>query len=84
VEVFVHDPRADAEEAMHEYGVRPVSWEELPRADAIVAAVAHREFRDLSVEDLCRKVIKGGSFVDVKALFDQAALRASGLRVWRL
>lgn len=84
VEVFVHDPRADAEEAMHEFGVRPVSWEELPRADAIVAAVAHREFRDLSVEDLSRKVINGGSFVDVKALFDQAALRSSGLRVWRL
>ena len=84
VEVFVHDPRADAEEAMHEYGVQPVSWEELPRADAIVAAVAHREFRDLSVEDLSRKVINGGSFVDVKALFDQAALRSSGLRVWRL
>ena len=46
VEVFVHDPQADAEEAMHEYGVRLVRWDDLPRADAIVAAVAHREFRE--------------------------------------
>jgi UDP-N-acetyl-D-galactosamine dehydrogenase len=84
VEVCVHDPRAEAEAAMHEYGVRLMSWSELPRADAMVAAVAHSEFRALSAEDLCRKVIKGGCFVDVKALFDDVALRASGLRIWRL
>ncbi|KZS01104.1 UDP-glucose 6-dehydrogenase-like protein, partial [Daphnia magna] len=35
VEVSVTDPDADPEEAVHEYGVRPVTWAELPRADAI-------------------------------------------------
>ena len=84
VEVFVTDPQAEAEEAMHEYGVRLVSWSELPRADAIVAAVAHREFAELSVEELGRKLVKGGAFIDVKTSFDAAALRAAGLRVWRL
>lgn len=84
IEVFVHDPYADAEEAMHEYGVRLFAWDELPRADAIVAAVAHREFRQQSVEDLQKKMIKGGCFIDVKACFDQPQLEAAGLRVWRL
>ena len=84
VEVFVHDPLADAAEAEREYGVKLSSWEELPRADAIVAAVSHREIADRDVHDLSRKVIRDGCFIDVKAKFDAAALRQAGLRVWRL
>ena len=84
VEVFVHDPNASPEEAMHEYGVRLTDWSELPRADAIIAAVAHRSYQQLAVEDLTRKLTKGGCFIDVKAGFDAAALGAQGFRVWRL
>ncbi|MES2126778.1 MAG: nucleotide sugar dehydrogenase [Pseudomonadota bacterium] len=84
VEVFVHDPFADPEEAMHDYGVRLFKWDELPRADAIVAAVSHQQLLDLTVEDFQKKLIKGGSFIDVKARFDQAALEEAGVRVWRL
>ncbi|UDF37813.1 UNVERIFIED_ORG: nucleotide sugar dehydrogenase [Shinella sp. XGS7] len=84
VEVFVTDPQAEAPEALHEYGVKLVAWDELPRADAIVAAVAHREFADLSLEDLGKKLVKNGAFVDVKAAFDQRALAEAGYKVWRL
>ena len=84
VEVFVHDPMADPDEAMHEYGVRLLDWADLPRADAIVAAVAHRGFRALGLEDLTRKLIKGGCVIDVKSGLDEKALRDAGLHVWRL
>jgi UDP-N-acetyl-D-glucosamine/UDP-N-acetyl-D-galactosamine dehydrogenase len=84
VEVFVHDPWANADEAQREYGVTLSSWEELPRADAIIAAVAHREFAERDAHDLGRKTIRGGCFVDVKSRFDAAALREAGLRIWRL
>lgn len=84
VEVFVTDPQAESEEAEHEYGVKLVAWDELPRADAIVAAVAHREFAALSLEDLGKKLVKNGAFVDVKAAFDQRALAEAGYKVWRL
>ncbi|MFB9242240.1 nucleotide sugar dehydrogenase [Massilia antarctica] len=84
VDVFVHDPYADAEEAMHEYGVKLVSWDELPRADALVAAVSHRQLMATSIEDFQKKLIKGGVFIDVKAAFDQAALVDAGIKVWRL
>ncbi len=84
VEVFVTDPQAEVEEAMHEYGVRLLPWGEMPRADAIVAAVAHKEYAGLSVEELGRKLVKGGAFIDVKAAFDPEALRIAGFRVWRL
>jgi UDP-N-acetyl-D-galactosamine dehydrogenase len=84
IEVCVHDPWADPEEAMHEYGVRLFKWEDLPRADALVAAVSHRELVSLSLDDIQRKVIKGGCFIDVKAVFDQQALEQVGIRVWRV
>ena len=84
VEVLVTDPQADTEEAMHEYGVNLLPWADMPRADAVVAAVAHREYASLSMEDLSRKLVKGGAFIDVKAAFDPEALRIAGYRVWRL
>ncbi len=84
VEVHVTDAQADPAEAQHEYGVKLVPWEQLPRADAIVAAVAHREYAELSVDELGKKLAKGGAFIDVKAEFDQGALAAAGYRVWRL
>ena len=83
-DVYVTDARAGTEEAMHEYGVRLLPFDELPRADAIVAAVAHEEYAALGVEQLGKKMISGGAFIDVKAAFDASALRAAGYRVWRL
>ncbi len=84
VEVFVTDAQAEAEEAMHEYGVRLLPLADLPRADAIVAAVAHHEYAALGVEDLSKLLVKGGAFIDVKAAFDAPALREAGYVVWRL
>lgn len=34
-EIFVHDPAADPDEALHEYDIRLRSWEDLPAADAL-------------------------------------------------
>jgi len=84
VEVFVHDPFADPDEALHEYGVELSAWDDLPRGDAIVAAVSHAQLCALSPDDFQKKLIKGGCFIDVKACFDAPALRAAGIKVWRL
>jgi UDP-N-acetyl-D-galactosamine dehydrogenase len=50
----------------------------------MVVAVAHRRFRALDATELATKVVPGGCFIDVKAAFDTASLRAAGLCVWRL
>jgi UDP-N-acetyl-D-glucosamine/UDP-N-acetyl-D-galactosamine dehydrogenase len=84
VEVSVHDPLADASEATHEYGVTLQSWEQLPRADAIVLAVAHDEFKRRSIDGLVGKLQPGGLVVDVKCQLDAEQLRAKGVAVWRL
>jgi UDP-N-acetyl-D-galactosamine dehydrogenase len=82
--VHVHDPVAESSEAEHEYGVKLIPWEHMPRANAIVAAVAHSEFGQHSIDDLLGKLIDGGVYVDVKCTADAPALRARGVRVWRL
>jgi UDP-N-acetyl-D-galactosamine dehydrogenase len=82
--VSVHDPIADPAEAMHEYGVPLVPWDALPRAHAMVAAVAHREFGERPLDDVVARIVPGGLYVDVKAKADAAALDARGVRVWRL
>src|SRR5471030_684687 len=84
VDVHVHDPLADADEALHEYGVRLERWEDLPRADAIIAAVSHAELVARPLSQLVAKVARNGCFIDVKSRFAQGELEAQGLSVWRL
>lgn len=84
VDVRVHDPVADSEEAVHEYGVKLEKWDELPRGAAIVAAVAHNEFKNRPLEELLQKLQPSGVFIDVKSQYDQHALKARGVEVWRL
>src|SRR4051794_8751688 len=84
VDVHVHDPVADAVEARHEYGLKMQSWEALPRAEAVVLAVAHRQFLTRPLEDYLAKVVEHGCFIDVKSQMDMGALQRAGLTVWRL
>jgi UDP-N-acetyl-D-glucosamine/UDP-N-acetyl-D-galactosamine dehydrogenase len=84
VEVFVTDPQADPAEAMHEYGVKLLPWDQLPKAAGIVAAVSHHEFSSLSVQAIGEKLVSGGAFIDVKAAFDAKQIQAAGYRLWRL
>jgi UDP-N-acetyl-D-galactosamine dehydrogenase len=84
IEVFVCDPEADPNEALREYGIHLRAWDDLPRADAIVVAVAHHRFLVLDTDNFTRKLIKGGAFIDVKAMFDATRLRAASIGVWRL
>jgi UDP-N-acetyl-D-galactosamine dehydrogenase len=84
MKVYVHDPIASPEEAMHEYGVALVPWAELPPAKAIVAAVSHAHYRSMPLDELTAKLVRGGVFADVKASYDRAKLEKLGHLVWRL
>jgi UDP-N-acetyl-D-galactosamine dehydrogenase len=84
IDVHVHDPEADAGETRDEYGLELKPWAALPRADAIVVAVAHQQFVEKPLSDYLAKVVEHGCFIDVKGQFDLAALGQAGLTVWRL
>jgi UDP-N-acetyl-D-galactosamine dehydrogenase len=84
VETHIHDPLVAPEDALHEYGVRLSRWEDLPAADALIVAVAHRPFLEAPKAEILRRVVKNGCLIDVKAVLDADAYRREGLSVWRL
>jgi UDP-N-acetyl-D-galactosamine dehydrogenase len=84
VEVHVHDPVAEADEAQHEYGIALERWEDLPKGDALIVAVPHKEVLARSLTDFQSKLNDGGCFIDVKAQFDPNGIREAGYCLWRL
>lgn len=84
VNVLIHDPIADKEEARHEYGVELVDWDKLPKASALVAAVSHQEYQKQGLDKLLEKLVDNGVFVDVKSAWDPEAITKAGRAVWRL
>lgn len=68
LQVDVVDPKADGAEVLDEYGIVLA-----PKAegvyDAVILAVAHKEYREMGVEELSALIIEGGLFVDVRGLF---------------
>ena len=84
LEVHVHDPVVDGEEAVHEYGIHLEPWEKLPRAELIVLAVPHHALATRPLSDYAAKATRGAVFVDVKSRFEPTALSAAGFTPWRL
>lgn len=88
IDPIVSDSWADVEVAKHEYGVDLVPFEELPKADCLIVAVGHNEFRSMStmqLKTLFKDVPdKEKVLIDVKSLYRPDELKASGMRFWRL
>jgi len=84
LKVQVCDPQADADEARHEYGIELVPLAGLGPAAAIVAAVAHADFKKLTLADLKGMMGKEPVVIDVKDVFGALEPARNGLRYWRL
>ena len=85
----VTDSWADVEVAKHEYGVDLVPFDQIPKADCVIVAVGHNEFRSMSmlqIKDLFKSELKDDEkvLIDVKSLYRMDELKASGMRFWRL
>lgn len=86
---IVTDQWADAAVAKQEYGVELTEWEDVPKADCVIIAVGHNEYRSMSVmqlKELFKNELKDEEkvLIDVKSLYRMDELRASGMRFWRL
>jgi UDP-N-acetyl-D-glucosamine/UDP-N-acetyl-D-galactosamine dehydrogenase len=84
LQVQVHDPLANPEDAKHEYGLTITEFDGLRSADAVILAVAHGSY----IEDgwpLIQKLLIGGSGLvfDVKMKLDRSS-KPEGIELWRL
>ena len=82
--MHIHDPQADSDEAVEHYGLSLAKWNELPKADAIVLAVAHREYLAMPIEKLTVSLQSGGCVIDVKSVLPRGEIVSLGFAVWRL
>lgn len=88
IKPMVVDPWANGDEAMHEYGINIVRFEDVIDVDCVIVAVAHNEFKKLSLKDIkclykqCPDTEK--VLIDVKGLYRVADLKDSGMLWWRL
>lgn len=88
IEPVVVDPWASERDAVREYGVTLTKLEDAKDADCVIVAVAHNEFKALSLDDI-KAMFKAGNdhekvLIDVKGLYKVSDLKASGMRFWRL
>ena len=84
--VLVHDPLASPEEARQEYGLTLVPEDELRDLDALIVAVSHDAFKELSLETIAGWFRPSATpiLVDVKGIYRRADAEAAGFRYWRL
>ena len=89
IKPVVTDSWADTAVAKHEYGVDLVPLKDVPKADCIIVAVGHDEFRSMSmmqIKELFKDNLSDEEkvLIDVKSLYRMDELKASGMRYWRL
>lgn len=75
--------------AKKEYGIDLVPFSDIPKADCVIVAVGHNEYRAMSmmqIKELFKKELKDEEkvLIDVKSLYRKDELEASGMRYWRL
>ena len=68
--VDVYDPWVDKDEAVHEYGIKPIDQPVEGKYDAILLAVAHDEFKELSLEQIKAFGKDNHILYDIKYLLD--------------
>lgn len=88
VQPFIADPLADIHEAEQLYQINLCQMEEIADCDAIVFAVAHKEFAELSVEQIGKlfspRAKKRKVLFDIKGVLDKNDLEKAGYSYWRL
>ena len=81
----IADPTADADEAERLYGIKFVDIAEIKNADAVILAVAHDKFKELSKTDIDNLYGTGQKImIDIKGLLDRKVYEEAGYSYWRL
>jgi UDP-N-acetyl-D-galactosamine dehydrogenase len=85
IKPVIADPQADADEARKLYGVDFTDIDSIRDMDAVILAVAHEEFANITIERM-NKFFRNGKKVllDIKGLLNRKEYERAGYSYWRL
>lgn len=86
VKVSVTDPLADSKEAKKEYGIELIDMKKVEKVDAVIIAVSHEEYKNISLEKL-KKLYSDSQkliLIDVKGIIEKEDALNKGYESWRL
>lgn len=84
---LIYDPVADADEASKIYGIRLNTIEDIKDVDAIIIAVGHEEFKNLTQKDITeffKDVNEYKVLFDIKGILNRKQYENLGYKYWRL
>lgn len=93
INVFVADPIADENEVKREYGIELTKFENIKNMDAVIVAVGHKEYMELTLESIKKLYEENPDslnsedklvLVDVKGIFDKKEAQLKNYLYWRL
>lgn len=87
VETYVFDPYANADEVRQEYGIEILpGLNVVPKVDAVILAVPHDKFNELSIEKIAAFCCSDHVpvILDLKGVFEPADAKKAGVIYWRL
>ncbi|MDE7238892.1 MAG: nucleotide sugar dehydrogenase, partial [Lachnospiraceae bacterium] len=87
IEPLITDPVADRAEAEREYGITMTEQSEIREMDAVILAVAHTQYQELTMDEIGAMYAREHEkkvFSDIKGLFDRKAYEVAGYLYWRL
>lgn len=84
VQAVVHDPLADSKEAFSHFDVELVDWKEFKDLGALIIAVPHNQYGEISREELEKTLKQGGCIIDVKSMLDVECMEEKVGNYWRL
>jgi len=88
LEPGIYDPEANNQEVVHEYGLKLSPLSDIENMDAIIIAVAHSEFLNLTQADFNLMFKKTSNetrvILDVKGILNRAQYEELGYHYWRL
>lgn len=85
IEPLIADPTADEAEVKKLYDIDFTEMSKIEGMDAVILAVAHTEFKNLSMEDMNALYCGGNKvLIDVKGLLNRKEYEDAGYIYWRL
>ena len=82
--LIVSDPYADMNEVKLKTNIEPIKLDQISKCNAVIIAVGHELYKNISIENWKKILDKDGIIIDVKSIYNKNYFDGTGIAHWRL